>query len=375
MKSKDIEKEKPDDFQSLVKAIEAVHVKSNRHVKQAVNTTLTLRNWLIGAYIREYEQKGEDRAAYGDKLLEKLSHTLCKSLDKSYTGRYLGLCRQLFDTYSQIRKSVISEFKVSELFLASKEIQKSMISNFEIHAETLLQNLSFTHLVELMSIENPLKRTFYEIECIRGNWSVRELKRQIDTLYFERSGLSEEPEKLSEIVNHGIEQENPRLNIRDPYVFEFLGLNPLDAVMESELEAALVANLREFLLELGNGFCLEAQQKSIVIGKTRGFVDLVFYHRILKCHILIELKVDAFTHEHIGQLNTYVSWYKKNMMAPGDNPPIGLLLCTQKDHALVEYALSAVDNRLFVSKYQLELPKEEDLLRFLEDKRKEIGEQ
>jgi hypothetical protein len=145
--------------------------------------------------------------------------------------------------------------------------------------------------------------------------------------------------------------------------------------MESDLEAALVAHLREFLLELGNGFCLEAQQKSIVIGNTRGFVDLVFYHRVLKCHILIELKVDAFTHEHIGQLNTYVSWYRKNMMEPGDNPPIGLLLCTQKDHALVEYALSAVDNKLFVSKYQLELPKEEELQRFLEEKRKEIGEQ
>jgi predicted nuclease of restriction endonuclease-like (RecB) superfamily len=374
-KSRDIETENHGDFQSLVNAIADVHIKSNRHVKQAVNTALTLRNWLIGSYIREYEQKGEDRAAYGDKLLEKLSHALRKNLDKAYTGRYLGLCRQLFDAYPQIRKSVISEFKVSDLFLASREIQKSTISEFELDAETLLQKLSFTHLVELISIDNPLKRAFYEIECIRGNWSVRELKRQVATLYFERSGLSEDPEKLSEIVNSGIEQENPRLDIRDPYVFEFLGLRSKDAVMESDLEAALVAHLREFLLELGNGFCLEAQQKSIVIGNTRGFVDLVFYHRVLKCHILIELKVDAFTHEHIGQLNTYVSWYRKNMMEPGDNPPIGLLLCTQKDHALVEYALSAVDNKLFVSKYQLELPKEEELQRFLEEKRKEIGEQ
>ena len=142
---------------------------------------------------------------------------------------------------------------------------------------------------------------------------------------------------------------------------------------ESDLEAALVENLRDFLLELGHGFCLEAQQKSIVIGKTRGFVDLVFYHRILKCHVLVELKVDEFRHEHIGQLNTYVTWYRKHMMAEGDNPPVGLLLCTGKDHALVEYALAAIDNRLFVSKYQLELPSKEDLARFIEEKRREVG--
>jgi hypothetical protein len=165
----------------------------------------------------------------------------------------------------------------------------------------------------------------------------------------------------------------PKLAIRDPYIFEFLGLKAEDAVQESDLEAALVANLREFLLELGHGFCLEAQQKSIVIGNTRGFVDLVFYHRILKCHVLVELKVDEFRHEYIGQLNTYVTWYHKNMMAEGDNPPVGLLLCTQKDHALVEYALAAINNRLFVSKYQVQLPSKEELQRFLEGKRQELG--
>jgi len=373
-KNSDIRQPDTRNFDSLVKAIEAVHNNSNQYVKKAVNTTLTLRNWLIGAYIREYEQKGEDRASYGDQLLVKLSKTLQKGLDKAYTDRYLRLCRQLFDVYPQIRKSVISEFEVSNALSDTKAIGKSSISQLSLSADIILEKLSFTHLVELISIDDTLKRAFYEIECIRGNWTVRELKRQINTLYFERSGLSDNPKKLSEIVANGIEQQGTHLSIRDPYVFEFLGLQPKEAVMESDLEAALVAHLKEFLLELGNGFCLEAQQKSIVIGKTRGFVDLVFYHRLLKCHILVELKVDAFTHEHIGQLNTYVSWYRKNMMSPGDNPPVGLLLCTQKDHALVEYALSAVDNRLFVSKYQLELPKVEELRRFLEEKQKEIGE-
>lgn len=239
--------------------------------------------------------------------------------------------------------------------------------------EVLLDALSFTHFAELIVIEDPLRRAFYEAECLRGHWSVRALKRQIATLYFERSGLSSDKQKLAVMVKARADMAEPKLAIRDPYVFELLGLKTKDAVEESDLEAALVTNLRDFLLELGHGFCLESQQKSIVIGNTRGFVDLVFYHRILRCHVLVELKVDEFRHEHIGQLNTYVTWYRRNMMAKGDNPPVGLLLCTQKDHALVEYALAGIDNRLFVSKYQVELPSREELQRFLEDKRRELG--
>lgn len=177
-----------------------------------------------------------------------------------------------------------------------------------LSGEVLLDRLSYSHIELLIEVEDPLKRAFYEIECIRGNWSVRALKRQIATLYFERSGLSRDKEKPAAMVQQGVEIAAPKLAIRDPCVFEFLGLRAKDAVTETDLEAALVENLRDFLLEMGHGFCLEAQQKSIVIGNTRGFVDLVFYHRILKCHGLVELKVDEFRHEHIGQLNTYVTW-------------------------------------------------------------------
>jgi predicted nuclease of restriction endonuclease-like (RecB) superfamily len=215
------------------------------------------------------------------------------------------------------------------------KIVRSVTAQLAMPAETLLNSLSYTHFEQLLGLEDPLKRAFYEIECIRGNWSVRALKRQIATLYFERSGLSKDKEKLAAMVQNGVETAEPKLAIRDPYIFEFLGLRAKDAVGESDLEAALLENLQEFLLELGHGFCLEAQQKSIVIGKTRGFVDLVFYHRILKCHVLVELKVDEFRHEHLGQINTYVTWYRQHMMAEGDNPPVGLLLCTGKDHALV----------------------------------------
>lgn len=234
--------------------------------------------------------------------------------------------------------------------------------------------MSFSHFAELIAIDGPLKRTFYEVECIWGNWSVRELKRQIGSLYYERSGLSMNKEKLAELVRAGADQAEPKLAIRDPYIFEFLGIKPREVMRESDLEDALLDKLHDFLLELGHGFCFEARQKRILIGDTHGFVDLVFYHRILKCHVLVELKVESFTHVNLGQLNTYVSWYRKNMMADGDNPPVGLLLCTQKDHALVEYAIAGMDNNLFVSKYQLELPNKEEIQRFLEDKMREVSD-
>ena len=236
-----------------------------------------------------------------------------------------------------------------------------------------MQQLSYSHLELIVDLDDDLKRAFYTIESIRGNWSERDLKCQIGSLYHERSGLSTNKEKLVQLVRSGAEQSTPRLNIRDPYVFEFLGIKPQEVMQESDLEDALLDKLQEFLLELGNGFCFESRQKRILIGGNYGFVDLGFYHRILKCHVLVELKVEGFTHENIGQLNTYVSWYRKNMMASGDNPPIGILLCTQKDHALVEYALAGMDNNLFVSKYQLNLPGEKEMQQFLEEKVREVG--
>jgi predicted nuclease of restriction endonuclease-like (RecB) superfamily len=231
---------------------------------------------------------------------------------------------------------------------------------------SLIERLSFTHIIELLQCDDPIKRAFYEIECIRGEWSVRELKRQMASLYYERSGLSLDKAKLAELTQQGADQTKSKLPIRDPYIFEFLGLKPREVMSESDLEAQLLDKLEEFLLELGHGFCFEARQKRILIGDEHFFVDMVFYHRILKCHVLIELKLEKFSHENIGQLNTYVSWYRKNMMTRGDSPPVGILLCSRKDHALVEYALAGMDNNLFVSKYLLEMPKKEEIQRFIE---------
>jgi len=377
------------DFTALVDAIRQVHAHCAAEAKRAVNVSLTLRNWTIGWYVREYEQQGADRAKYGEALLDRVAERLGGCGLNDLTARYLRLCRQFASAYPEIWRSVTaksgqallpnpiwrtlsakSEQSVSGL---AEPIMETVAPQLALPGQTLTNSLSFSHFAELIEIDAPLKRAFYEIECIRGNWSVRALKRQIATLYFERSGLSKDKEKLAAMVKKGVETEEPKLAIRDPYIFEFLGLRAKDAVAEADLEAALVDNLREFLLELGHGFCLEAQQKSISIGHTRGFVDLVFYHRILKCHVLVELKVDKFRHEHLGQLNTYVTWYRKHMMAPGDNPPVGLLLCTGKDHALVQYATASMDNRLFVSKYAVELPSKDELEKFLHARHLEMG--
>lgn len=366
-------------FGTLVESIKQIHKQLAAQVGRSVNVDLTIRNWFIGYYIAEFELRGADRAEYGKNLLSKLSKGLKKSGAVEYHPRELKRCQTFYSAYPQIGETLSPEFQQAlsgELhkYITSKssvekeiEIRGTLSPKLEIPPKILIQNLSFSHFAELIEIDELSKRTFYEIECIRGNWSVRELKRQISSLYYERSGLSKNKKKLAQLVDSCAEKAVPALAIRDPYIFEFLGLKPKEVMNESALEDQLLDNLQEFLLELGNGFCFEARQKRILIGDTYNFVDLVFYHRVLKCHILMELKLFGFSHENIGQLNTYVTWYKKNMMIRGDNPPIGLLLCTQKDHALVEYALAGMDNHLFVSKYQLELPKKEEIEKFLED--------
>lgn len=380
------DKPKSFDFSALVAAIRQVDEHMTAQTSRAVNISLTLRNWLIGCYIEEYERSGVDRAAYGERLMDELAKALQNHGLSRCDRRELYRYRQLYLTYPQIVEAVTPQFVPdSERFpiwqalsaksdptVLSGQIVESATPQLRVPGRKLIERLSFTHLSELIAIDDPLKRAFYEIECIRGNWSVRELKRQIGSLYHERSGLSIDKEQLADLAQSGAEQTEPKLAIRDPYIFEFLGIKSREVMRESDLEDALLDKLQDFLLELGHGFCFEARQKRILIGNTHGFVDLVFYHRILKCHVLVELKIEAFTHENLGQLNTYVNWYRKNMMAEGDNPPVGILLCTQKDQALVEYALAGMDNKLFVSKYQLELPSKEEIQHFLEEKMREV---
>lgn len=359
------------DFIQLVISIRQLHDELASQASRAVNISLTLRNWLIGGYIDQYELQGADRATYGDGLL----FSLAKELDQVSNCNRRQLYRYLrfYRFYPHIVGTLPPQLRhfLPSTLVAERVGTASPLSH--LVPGTLVEQLSYSHIDLLVDIDDETKRGFYELECIRSNWSVRELKRQIGSLYYERSGLSLDKQKLSEIANKGAEQKSAALAVRDPYIFEFLGLKPKEIMSESHLEDQLIEKLEDFLLELGNGFCFEARQKRVLIGADHYFIDLVFYHRILKCHVLVEIKLAPFSHENIGQLNTYVSWYRKNMMTEGDNPPVGILLCTDKNHALAEYALAGMDNHLFVSKYLLELPKKDEMQKFIEEQIQGFG--
>lgn len=347
-------KKKEITFDELVKAVKATNEASQASALKAINRMLTMRNWLIGYYIVEFEQKGKDKAQYGDKLLKRLEVRVGKP---GLTVTTFKLSRSFYRLYPQMSNLFVTPVPISE------RIGATMSHQFLSSPETLISKLSFSHIRELLSINDPLVRYFYEQECMRCTWSVRELRRQIETNLHIRIGLSKNPEECLSPYKNG--SDSVQLQIREPYTFEFLGLNAQEVVMESELEDALIKHLQEFLLEFGKGMCFEARQRRIIIDDDYYFPDLVFYNRIGHFTLIVELKNEAFSHENFGQLNSYVSYWKENEMQPGDNPPVGLLLCTKKGKKMVEYAKAGMDNKLFVSTYQLQLPDESTLENFL----------
>jgi len=371
-----------ENFDKLITNIEQVHRQLQASAANAVNQSLTIRNWLFGYYIVEFEQNGEDRATYGDKLIEKLAGKL--SHIKGIDRRSLFKFRQFYLFYPHIetviRGSLAPELLANQIvwsvttLLSDNQKVGSLTPQLQnqpfVPPQKILSKLSYTHIEQLLNIDNPLKRTFYELECIKGTWSVRELKRQISSLYFERSGLSAKPEKLSALINQNIVPQAPVDIIKNIYSFEFLDIKIQPIVEESDLETALLDQLQEFILELGNGFCFEARQKRILIGNEYYFIDLVFYHRILKCHVLIDLKIGKFEHGDIGQLNTYLNYFKAEIDEKSDNAPVGILLVAEKDSALVKYATAGMDENLFVQQYLIKLPSTEQLKTYIENELK-----
>lgn len=378
------------DFQQLLSSIEQTHRHLQARAVNAINQMLTIRNWLIGYYIVEFEQNGEDRAKYGERLVDSLADELktIKGIDRRSLFRY----RTFYLFYPHLRSYLLKTDVIKTLTQNLREKEKvgtltpqslaleivgtaspQLKSNLLVPAKKIITKLSYSHIELLLKVDDPLKRTFYEIECIKGIWSVRELKRQIASLYYERSGLSANPERLAEMVNQKTKPQAPPDIIKNIYAFEFLGLKVRDVVEESDLETALLGHLQEFILELGNGFCLEARQKRILIGETYYFIDLVFYHRLLRCHVLIDLlKIGAFEHGDIGQLNTYLNFFKANITEEADNPPVGILLVAEKDHALVKYATAGMDKNLFVQKYLVNLPGKKQLENYINNELKRL---
>jgi predicted nuclease of restriction endonuclease-like (RecB) superfamily len=316
-------------YSLLVDAIFSAIVEGRQKAVTQINTTLLETNWNIGLHIVEFEQHGAERADYGSQLLLTLSKDLTRKYGKGFSRSNLFQCRQFYLRFPKI--------------------------------QTLSGKLSWSHYCEILKADNDLEISFYIKQCETENWSVRELKRQMKSMLFHRLALSTDKTKVLELAEKGQIISTPLDIVKDPYVLEFLDLPQQQVYLESDLEDALISNLQSFLLELGRGFAFVGRQYRINIGGRQFKVDLVFYHRILKCFVLIDLKRGEIDHGDIGQMNLYLNYFKKEEAADDDNEPIGIVLGAYKDHILMEYATENISNQLFVSRYQLYLPKREEL--------------
>ena len=358
-------------LENLVTTIEDTNTFFMDKVQKQVNTALTLRNWIIGFYIAEYEQSGKDRADYGKQLFKAIAENLLKKGLKSIRERHLYLCKDLYKAYPQIlrtvsAKSYLIDFHYSPIL---RTVSAELDSD-KIHAEMnkLLTNLSFSHFIELLKADTDVKRRFYEEQAIRNNWGVRDLKRAIESLLYERTGLSTDKETTlkKHIVQNNVKPEDV---FRNTYLLEFLGLEEKPSYSEFDLEESIITNLQNFLVEMGRGFCFEARQKRISFDNKHYRIDLVFYHRILKTHILLDLKIGEFDHSDSGQMNMYLNYYKDHEFTNGDNDPIGIILCSGKNEALVKYATMGLPQQVFVSKYLINLPSEKELQKIIEEEK------
>ncbi len=318
---------------NIVKQIRSLLETSRQKIATHVNTTLLHTYWQIGKLICEYEQSDSIRAAYGKQTLKVLSKELTKEFGKGFSVSNIQFMRRFYQTYQM--------------------------------QQTASVKLSWSHYCELLSISDADKRSFYEKEAVHSNWSVRELKRQIDSSLFERLLLSNgdaNKEKVLSLALSGNEISKPADIIRDPYVFEFLGLPEDKPFLESDLEKALVNQIETFLLELGRGFMFVGTQQRVTLGNRHYYVDMVFYNKILRSYVLIELKTTKLMPEAVGQLNMYLNYYASEINDSDDNPPIGIILCTEKNSIDAEYALGGLSNNLFASKYVLYMPDKEQLI-------------
>ena len=365
-------------FEQLATIITDTHQQLQQSAVKAVNQFQTVRNWLMGFYIVEFEQDGEDRAQYGEQLLKKVEQRVNqKGLNVTLFQRsrmFYIIYPQFCTLIEKIFSSSICATLLPKLESSAEEqiyatlLPKLQKANFsdnisEIPIEKLISSISFAHFTELMKIDNPVKRMYYEMLTIQTGLSVRELRRQIGALSYERVGLSANMENAIATIQQKIHPQTVTDAVKDDYFFEFLNIPQQRAALlkESDLETLLLDHLRDFIIELGNGFCFEARQKRILIGDEYFFIDMVFYHRILKAHILLEVKISPFNHAYVSQLYSYLNYYKAEVMEADDNPPIGILLVTDKNDALVQYTTAGLDEQIFVSKYRLQLPTEQQL--------------
>jgi len=318
-------------YDLLINDVGILLEQARKKVAYDINNILVKTYWGIGKKIVEFEQQGIEKAEYGSNLLTKLSADLKLKYGKGFSKSNVYMMRQFYIKYSKF--------------------------------QTVSGKLSWSHYCELLGVTNDIARGFYEKQCLAEKWGVRELSRQINSMLFERLALSKDKKEVLSLSHKGQVIVNGGDIIRDPYILEFLGLRQNSSYSEKELEQKIINNLQLFLLELGKGFTFVARQYKITLSNRHYYIDLVFYHRILKCFVLIDLKIGEVTHQDIGQMNLYLNYFKNEEMTPGDNEPIGIILSAEKNRLLVEYALGSISNQLFVSRYKLYLPSREELER------------
>jgi predicted nuclease of restriction endonuclease-like (RecB) superfamily len=374
---------KPQRSSPLYLRIREILESARATVARSVNTTQVMANWLIGREIVEEEQKGEWRAEYGKEVLNDLSSRLQTEFGGGYSVDNLELFRRFYREYPVlISEAVPRKFSTPRISDAvRRKLPTASMDGipYPVRKESndlilrahrgeswkpgmLHPNLSWTHYRTLLRVDKPEARTFYEIEAIKSNWAARELERQINSLLYERLALSKDKKGLMRLATKGHEVRNPVDVFKDPVVMEFLGLPESPKLAESDLEQALINNLQAFLLELGKGFAFVSRQERITLEGDHFYIDLVFYHIILKCHVLIDLKVGKLTHQDLGQLQLYVNYYDRERRTAGDNLTLGLILCTDKNDAVVKYTLGKdQQEKIFAGRYKLHLPTEAEL--------------
>ena len=355
-------------------------VEGSRHAtSRAVNVLMTATYWEIGRRIVDHEQGGKRRAGYGDELLERLSMDLSERFGRGFGQRNLFLMRSFFQTYPNILQTVSAKLEPNSEKATRKKgerILQTLSAKLAEDQETArLAALSKTfplpwsHYVRLLTVEDISARSFYEKEALRNGWTVRQLDRQVSTAFYERTGLSR---NKHDMLAKGVNQKGHDVEsaIRDPFILEFLDLK--DEYSESDLEEALIKHLEHFLLELGGDFAFVARQRNLRIGKEWYRVDLVFFHRKLRCLVVIDLKVGRYTHADAGQMNLYLNYARENWMNEEENPPVGLVLCTERDDAVAHYSLGGLNNQVMAREYRIALPKERKLEAAIEKARKRI---
>jgi predicted nuclease of restriction endonuclease-like (RecB) superfamily len=343
----------------LFTRIVAILEDSRTDIVRSVNFQMVRAYWLIGKEIVEVEQIGENRAEYGKKLLENLSSRLTEYFGKGFSVTNLKYFRQFYLIYKNRNPEIGHSVRDQSLIGSNNDKIGHAVSDF------FSPDLSWTHYRMLLKIENSEERSFYEIECVKNRWSSRQLERQINSLLFERLLKSLDKDEIMKLAKEGHQVVKPVDVIKDPYVLEFLDLPDSNTIIESDLEEALISHLQKFLLELGQGFAFVDRQKRLTLDGDHFYADLVFYHVKLKCYVVIDLKVAKLSHADLGQMQMYVHYFDREIRESGDNPTLGLILCTDKNEAMVEYVLDVGQEQIFASRYKTTLPDRDELRRHL----------